>query len=71
MQTSGWVWSHKKRDLDAAKWWGLIPSQFYELSKEDKLDLLAMYEIDWRIQAINNWEANEKAKRHAKRKARK
>lgn len=71
MKPSGWTWGMRKRDLDAARWWGLIPSQFYALDKDDKLDTLAMYEIDWRIQAINNYEQAEEAKRHAKKGRRK
>lgn len=72
MKPSGWIWNNRKRDLDAARWWGLVPSQFYSLSRDDKLDCLALYEIDWRYQAINAWEQAEEAKRNAnKRKGRK
>lgn len=63
MQKSGWTWSTRKRDLDAARYWGLTPSQFYNLDRDDKLDCLAMFEIGWRIEAVNSWEANEKMNR--------
>lgn len=69
MRTSGWVWSSRKRDLDAAKWWGCeSPSAFYNLDKEDRLDILALYELDWRISAINNHEQNEEMKSKNRRR---
>lgn len=67
LKPSGWLWNSRKRDLDAARWWGLIPSRFYSLDRDDKLDTLAMYEIDWRIQAINSYEQAEESKRAAKK----
>lgn len=70
MKQSGWTWNSRKRDLDAARWWGILPSQFYKLDREDKLDTLALYEISWRVEAINSWEANEESKRKSARRKR-
>lgn len=70
MQASGWTWSTKKRDFDAARYWGLIPSQFYSLDRDDKLDCLALYEIGWRVEAVNDWERNEKMNRKNRPKGR-
>lgn len=67
MQSSGWTWNSRKRDLDAAHWWGLIPSQFYHLDRDDRLDILAMYDIHWKIEAINNFEQAQESKRAAKK----
>jgi hypothetical protein len=46
-------------------------SEFEALPKEDKLDIIALYEIDWKMQAINSYEANEEMKRNAKKPRRK
>lgn len=67
MKSSGWTWNNRKRDLDTARFWNLTPSEFYQLDKDDKLDCLALYEIDWRVQAINNYEQAEESKRAAKK----
>lgn len=64
MKSSGWQWNSRKRDADAAKWAGFKTlSEFEELPKDDKLDVIALYEINWRIEAINNWEQAEEIKR--------
>ncbi len=68
MKSSGWTWGTRKRDLDVARFWNLTPSQFYNLNRNDRLDCLALYEIDWRYQAINSYESNEEAKRKSKKK---
>lgn len=68
MKSSGWKWNRRKRELDAAHWWGgLSPGEFDDLSKDEKLDLIALYEVDWRINAINSYEANEEAIRNSKK----
>jgi hypothetical protein len=41
------------------------------MDKEDRLDTLALYEIDWRVQAINAYEQAEETKRNAKKGRRK
>lgn len=53
--------------MDTARWWNILPSEFYNLNREDKLDCLALYEISWRIESINNYEQAEEAKRNAKK----
>lgn len=54
--------------LKAARWWGCpSPGHFDALPRSEKIDILAVYEIEWRIEAINAYEANEEAKRAAKK----
>lgn len=48
----------------------MTPQTFSELSKDDKLDIIAWYEAKWRIDAINAWEQNEEMKRASKPKRR-
>jgi hypothetical protein len=56
-------------ELKAARWWGCpSPAFFDDLSKSDRIDILAAYEADWRERAVNNYEANQKAQRKARRK---
>lgn len=72
MKSSGWQWNPRKRDADAARWAGFkLLSEFEDLSKDDKLDVIALYEINWRIEAINNWEQSEEIKRSANKPRRK
>ena len=69
MKSSGWQWSTRKRDADAARWAGFrLLSEFEELDKDNRLDVLALYEIDWKVQTINSWEANEEQKRASMKK---
>lgn len=54
--------------LKAARWWGCpSPGFFDSLPRNEKIDILAAYEIEWRIEAINAYEANEEAKRASKK----
>lgn len=39
------------------------------MSKEDKIDVLALYDVDWKIQSVNNYEAQKKAERRSRRLA--
>ena len=72
MKSSGWQWSTRKRDADAARWAGYkLLSEFEELDKDNRLDILALYEIDWKIQVINSWEQNEEQKRSTNKPKRK
>jgi len=72
MKSSGWQWNSRKRDADAARWAGFkLLSEFEALPKEDKLDLLALYEIDWKVQAINSYEANQEMQRSVRKPRRK
>lgn len=72
MKSSGWQWNSRKRDADAGRWAGFkLLSEFEELPKDDKLDVIALYEINWRIEAINNWEQSEEIKRSSNKPRRK
>jgi len=72
MKSSGWQWNSRKRDADAAKWAGFkLLSEFESLPKEDKLDTIALYEISWKVEAINSYEANQEMQRSAKKPRRK
>jgi hypothetical protein len=64
MKASGWQWSTRKRDADAARWAGFrLLSEFEQLPKDDRLDVLALYEIDWKQHAIDGYEKAEEEKR--------
>jgi hypothetical protein len=70
LEQSGWKYHKRVRELKAAKWWGCpSPGYFDSLPKSERVDILAAYEISWREEAINSYEANERAKREAKRGA--
>jgi len=72
MKASGWKWNTRKRDGDVARWWGYRSlSEFEELAKDDKLDVLALYEIDWKVQVINNYEQAQEMQRSVKKPRRK
>lgn len=72
MKASPWKWNQRKRDGDVARWWGYKSlSEFEELPKDDKLDTLALYEIDWKVTAINNYEQAKEMERNAKKPRRK
>lgn len=60
MKSSGWTYSSRLRDLKAARWWGCpSPGFFDSLPKDERLDILAAYEADWRIEAINSYEQQQ------------
>jgi len=68
LKDSGWRYHGRVRMLKAARWWGCpSPGAFDNLPRSEKIDILAVYEIEWRIEAINAYEANEEAKRSAKK----
>lgn len=71
MKASGWKWDSRKRDGDAAKWAGKLLSEFEALPKDDKLDILALYEVDWKVTAINNYEQAQEMQRSVKKPKRK
>lgn len=72
MKPSPWKWNSRKRDGDVAKWWGYKTlSEFEALPKDDKLDVLALYEIDWKVTAVNNYEQAKELERSAKKPRRK
>ena len=68
MKSSGWQWSNRKRDGDVARWWNYRTlSEFESLPNEDKLDLIALHEISWKVEAINGYEQSEEMKRNTKK----
>jgi len=72
MKASGWQWSSRLRDANAARWAGYrLLSEFEVLEKDDRLDVVARYEIDWRYNAINSYEQAEEMKRTVKKPKRK
>ncbi len=72
MKPSPWKWNARKRDGDVARWWGYKSlSEFEILEKDDKLDVLALYEIDWKVTAINNYEQAKEMERSARKPRRK
>lgn len=72
MKASGWKWDSRKRDGDVAKWWGFKSlSEFEALEKDDKLDTIALYEINWRVEAVNSYESQQEMIRNSKSKRRK
>jgi len=50
---------------------GLTYEQFWELPRDVKVDLVAEWEAEWRIAALQQWEARQQAELEAQRNARK
>ena len=68
MKASPWKWNQRKRDGDVAKWWGFRTlSEFEALPKDDKLDILALYEVHWKVEVINSYDANQEMQRNTKK----
>jgi hypothetical protein len=66
LRSSGWKYTTRARDLMAAKWAGVL-DVFDELPKHKRVDVVALYEVSWRMDAVNAHEAQERAKRKSKR----
>lgn len=67
-KSSGWMWSNRLRDANAARWAGYRTlSEFEALDKDDRLDVVARYEIDWRYNVVNSYEQAQEIQRKAKR----
>lgn len=65
---SEWDWSSKFTQLNAAQEWGCpSPSYFYELPKNDKVEIIAWYIARQKIKAINEYEQSQKIQQEAKR----
>lgn len=45
--------------------------QFFELPRDVKIDLVAEWEADWRIAALQHWEMQQQTELEAQRNARK
>lgn len=72
MIPSGWEYNQRYRELEAAHRWGFhSPDDYGKLPKSSRIEILAWYEANWRIQAINSYEAQKQAERESKRKAKK
>lgn len=65
LRSSGWKYSGRARDLMAARWAGVLDT-FDDLAHHKKVDVVALYEIGWRMDAVNAYEAAERAKRGSK-----
>jgi hypothetical protein len=50
----------------AAQWAGLLGT-FDDLPKHKRVDVVALYELSWRMDAVNAWEAAERPRRRRKR----
>ena len=66
LRSSGWKYTGRARDLMAAHWAGLL-DRFDELPKYKRIDIVALYEIAWRMDAVNAHESRERAKMAGKR----
>ena len=51
----------------AAHWAGLL-DKFDELPKHKRIDIVALYEIAWRMDAVNAYEARIRANTKGKRR---
>lgn len=62
LKSSGWRYSGRARELFAARWAGVL-DKWDDLPAHRRVDILALYEIDWRVDAVNTWEAFHKPQR--------
>lgn len=67
LHSTGWRYTGRARDLFAARWAGVL-AEFDDLPKYKRVEVVALYEVSWRIDAVNAHEAQERAKRKAKRR---
>ena len=58
LRSSGWRYTGRARDLMAARWAGVVGT-FDELPKHRRIDIVALYEIGWRMDAVNAHEASK------------
>jgi hypothetical protein len=65
LRSSGWKYSGRARDLMAAHWAGIL-DRFDDLPHYKRVDVVALYEVSWRMDAVNAHEAAERSKRAAK-----
>jgi len=69
LRSSGWRYIGRARDLMAARWAGVIDT-FDTLPKNKQIDIVALYEINWRIEAVNAWEAYHRPRPPKRRRRR-
>lgn len=64
LRSSGWRYSGRYREIEASVRAGCA-GEWDSLPKHKKIDLLAWYEINWRIEAVNAYEATNKPRKRA------
>jgi hypothetical protein len=67
LKASGWRYNQRYREIDASVKAGCAGT-WDDLPKHKRVDILAWYEVNWRIDAVNSWEAVEKASRGRKKR---
>lgn len=68
---SHFKWNTRLRDLNAAQKWGINdPAQFDNLPKQSKIEIIAWYEVNWRINAIQAYDQAEKQRQEAEQNSR-
>lgn len=67
---SGIAYAPYYRDLKAAAAFGLTEDAWSKLPRDARITCVAMYEIEWRVAALQQWEREEEAKRKPKNKKR-
>lgn len=55
-------------ELRAAKAWGLTPSAFYGLSREDQNDILALEWLEVDMQAVEAYEVEKQLEKYKSKK---
>jgi len=66
LRSSGWKYTGRARDLMAAQWANVL-DKFDELPKHKRIEIVALYEITWRMDAVNAYEAKQRAKAESRR----
>ena len=57
MKASGWRYGSRVRELFAARWWGCpTPSSFDALSLDERVTIVALYELSWKMDAVNEYQ---------------
>lgn len=64
-------YSEEYRDRQVARDRSMTYEAFFELPREVRVDLVAEWETDWRIKALQHWEERQRANMEAQRNSRK
>jgi len=56
LKSSGWKYAGRARDLIAARWAGCF-AEFDGLPTYKRVEVVAMYEVGWRMDSVNAYEA--------------
>lgn len=62
LKSSGWRYGQRYREIEASVAAGCA-AEWDTLPKYKRVDLLARYEVKWRMDAINAWELHRKPRR--------